>query len=55
MVALLVAVIGERPRHHLLLRNVLEVLELVIVLPVLVVKATPCVRRLGEETCLAAN
>ena len=55
MVALLVAVIGQRSRDHLLVRDVLEVLELVLILPVLVVEAAPSVRSLREEAGLARD
>ena len=39
VVALLVAVVRQRPSHHLFVRNVLEVEELALVLVLLVVEA----------------
>lgn len=55
VVALLVAVVRERARDHLLVRDVLEVQEFTLILILLIVKALPRVGSLTEEASLAAN
>lgn len=55
VVALLVAVVREWARNHLLVRNVLEVQELTLVLILLVVEALPRVTCLREEASLTRD
>lgn len=55
MVALLVAVVRQRARYHLLVSDVFEVQEFALVLVVVVIEALACVARLREEACLARD
>ena len=55
MVALLIAVVRETARDHLLVGDVLEVQELALVLILLVVEALARIGSLGEEAGLARD
>ena len=55
MVRLLVAVVGERTCHHLLICDVLEVQKFALILVLLIVEVLTRVRGLREEPSLARN
>ena len=55
VVRLLVAVVGQRARHHLLVSDVLEVQKFALILILLVVEVLSSVRGLRKEAGLARN
>ena len=55
VVRLLVAVVGQRARHHLFVSDVLEVQKLALILVLLVVEVLPSVGGLRKEAGLARN
>ena len=55
VVALLIAVVGQRTSDHLLVGDVFEMKEFALVLILLVVEALTRVGGLREEPCLAGN
>lgn len=55
VVRLLVAVVWQRARHQLFVRDIFEVEKFALILVLLVVEVLACVGRLGKEPSLARN